>query len=534
MNPQADRDSRYIDHLTQLRAAVGDERRAMELAVGGEFDAVGRIELELLRYAGLEPRHSVVDVGCGSGRLALPLAQFLTGTYIGIDVVPDMVDYARGIVGRPDWRFEIASNFAIPDGDATADMVCFFSVFTHLLHEETFTYLKDAYRVLRPGGKVVFSFLEFRIEGHWPVFEATVNAMGAGTPHNQFLDQDAINRFADAIGFHVEEIRRGDDPFIPLEQPVVWENGARFESFAALGQSIAILTRPTAGSASAPASVSTSQAPSEPPPSSAASAGASSVLDSYVLTLPTNQNAVDIFRGEWASQFPSRFAVEAGTAALFEDGRITWLADTLGGLENKKVLELGPLEGGHSWMLANAGANVVAVEAQSRAYLKCLVAKEITGMANVQFLLGDFVEYLRSTTERFDVCVASGVLYHLRNPVEVLDLIAQASDTMMLWTHYFDEQRAETDPSFGAKVTGSREHESNGLRYTLHRYEYQAALEWAGFCGGSAPYAEWLSRADLFAVIEGLGWTVRDIAFDDSDHPNGPALALIASRGDAS
>ena len=49
----------------------------------------------------------------------------------------------------------------IPAPDACADMVCAFSVFTHLLHTETYLYLEDIRRVLRPGGRLVFSFLEF-------------------------------------------------------------------------------------------------------------------------------------------------------------------------------------------------------------------------------------------------------------------------------------------------------------------------------------------------------------------------------------
>ena len=36
-------------------------------------------------------------------------------------------------------------------------MVCAFSVFTHMEHEDTYLYLKEALRIVRPGGKFVFS-----------------------------------------------------------------------------------------------------------------------------------------------------------------------------------------------------------------------------------------------------------------------------------------------------------------------------------------------------------------------------------------
>ena len=46
-------------------------------------------------------------------------------------------------------------------------MILAFSVFTHLLHEESFIYLEDFKRVLKPGGSVVFSFLEVLVVGRF-------------------------------------------------------------------------------------------------------------------------------------------------------------------------------------------------------------------------------------------------------------------------------------------------------------------------------------------------------------------------------
>ena len=39
--------------------------------------------------------------------------------------------------------------------------------------------------------------------------------------------------------------------------------------------------------------------------------------------------------------------------------------------------------------------------------------------------------------------VASGVLYHMTNPVRALQLMASASPNLMLWTHYFDQKQIE-------------------------------------------------------------------------------------------
>src|SRR5687768_5098242 len=127
------------------------------------------------------------------------------------------------------------------------------------------------------------------------------------------------------------------------------------------------------------------------------------ILDSYVHSAPSPQNAADIFKGEWSSRLPLD-GVESGGAGLFDDERIKWGVEQIGGVEGKTVLDLGPLEGGHSAMFEWMGAaEVVAVEANTRAYLKCLVTKELLGLKRVSFLCGDFVEYLRERPRRFDL-----------------------------------------------------------------------------------------------------------------------------------
>jgi cyclopropane fatty-acyl-phospholipid synthase-like methyltransferase len=85
----------------------------MKRAVGGEFEAVGALEVETLKYFGLQEDFYLLDIGCGSGRLAKPLSQFLKGKYLGIDIVPELVNYARQIVAHEDFRFEVAKGLSI-------------------------------------------------------------------------------------------------------------------------------------------------------------------------------------------------------------------------------------------------------------------------------------------------------------------------------------------------------------------------------------------------------------------------------------
>jgi 2-polyprenyl-3-methyl-5-hydroxy-6-metoxy-1,4-benzoquinol methylase len=218
--------------------------KAAQMAVGGEFDATGFMLREMLIYHGLRKHDYLIDVGCGSGRLAKPLAEYLDGNYLGIDVVPELLDYARKLVPRTEWRFQIASGLTIPEKDGKADMVCFFSVLTHLLHEESFLYLREAKRVLRPGGKIVLSFLDFRVAGHWAIFQSNLQDVGIGSqPMNVFISVDMLRVWAKHLDLEVELIKDGDEPYLPLSQPVKLENGTIMKDLAAFGQSVCVLVR---------------------------------------------------------------------------------------------------------------------------------------------------------------------------------------------------------------------------------------------------------------------------------------------------
>lgn len=204
---------------------------AMERAIGGHFDTVGPIEAALLVHYGLPKTGHLVDVGCGAGRLAKPLSAWLEGTYLGVDLVPDLIAHARKVSARPDWRFEVIDHIGIPEADGATDMVCFFSVLTHLLHEQSFWYLEEAKRVLKPGGRIVFSFLELREPGHLKVFRDTVDHAKRRTemPLNVFMDRETIAIFARELGLAVVEIRGGSETVV---------------ADGALGQAVCVLQKP--------------------------------------------------------------------------------------------------------------------------------------------------------------------------------------------------------------------------------------------------------------------------------------------------
>ena len=257
------------------------------------------------------------------------------------------------------------------------------------------------------------------------------------------------------------------------------------------------------------------------------------IRDWYARDAPSPQQTVDIFKGEWASLFPPPFdEVRAGGIPLWEDTRVSWCEPLVGGFAGKRVLELGPLEGSHTYMLESGGAVVTAVEANTRAYLKCLIFKEIVGLKRARFLCGDFVEYLRGTPEQFDVCFASGVLYHMREPAELIALVAKVADKAFFWTHYYDDRLLAEMPQLRFRRTSPTDANYGGFRHRLYRQDYPTAAADSGFCGGPEAYSQWMTRADILACCEHFGFSQVVTGVEQPDHQNGPAFAFVASRGD--
>jgi Protein of unknown function (DUF1698) len=236
--------------------------------------------------------------------------------------------------------------------------------------------------------------------------------------------------------------------------------------------------------------------------------------------------AFELFKGEWASDIPG-FGM--GELALFDDPRVHWLGKQLGGFAGKRILELGPLEGAHSWMMSRAGAaQIVAIEANVRAFLKCLIVKNALKF-DADFWLGDFCAYLANTNHSYDFVLASGVLYHIIEPVQLLADVARVAPRVGLWTHYYDRDvmsaRAELRTRFARAPRVERFRGREVVTFE-QRYVHPVGSPW--FRGGPAEVSRWLTRESLLAVLDALGFHCV-IHEDTKEHPNGPALLIYAS-----
>lgn len=218
----------------KLRQAPSDRALALAQAIGAEtmdsFVSQGDGHVAVLRHHGLVDGMKIYDLGCGCGRTAQALQrQGWRGSYIGTDVVPELLEELAFRCPGYETRINMAPTILVPDG--SLDMLFHWSVFTHLYPAESYLYTVDAFRALKPGGKMIFSFLELEETAHdrvWQVLLDQTRAGRAPEPHDAFLHRDWIRRFARDAGFVEPQFTDGTDE---THHPAFW-------------QALAILERP--------------------------------------------------------------------------------------------------------------------------------------------------------------------------------------------------------------------------------------------------------------------------------------------------
>lgn len=142
-----------------------------------------KVGAEFLRYfinlCGLRPDEAVLDVGCGSGRMAVPLTKYLNNDarYEGFDLSEAAINWCQENISTrfPQFRFQVsdvrndayvyrdkprikASRYTFPYEDNSFNFVFLISVFTHMVRADMTQYVREVARVLKVGGRCFTTF----------------------------------------------------------------------------------------------------------------------------------------------------------------------------------------------------------------------------------------------------------------------------------------------------------------------------------------------------------------------------------------
>lgn len=151
--------------------------KSMSFVGKGDFEKIGREFLtHFVNLAKLQPHESVLDVGCGIGRMAIPLTEYLKpqGGYWGFDIVRKGIDWCtdRIVPKFPHFHFQhsnVYNKHYNPEGTVRAadyvfpfeagffDFIFLTSVFTHMVPADLENYLKEIARVMKPGARCLIT-----------------------------------------------------------------------------------------------------------------------------------------------------------------------------------------------------------------------------------------------------------------------------------------------------------------------------------------------------------------------------------------
>jgi SAM-dependent methyltransferase len=155
-----------------LRTLVGPYKDATAFLESGQqtFSA-------LKEYARLLPSRIILDAGCGCGRIALHLLDYLNdaGEYYGFDIFPEPIDWCAENISQlfhnfhfthldvkkklynPTGKFQL-KEITLPYTKNMFDIICAHSLFTHMLPDEMEHYLCEFSRVIKRNGTFYASY----------------------------------------------------------------------------------------------------------------------------------------------------------------------------------------------------------------------------------------------------------------------------------------------------------------------------------------------------------------------------------------
>lgn len=214
-----DRRSNYKETWNNL-ASTMDEAKIYVAGYTDEtlLDEQGQHTVDLLdQFIGIKPTDTVLEIGCGVGRVGKILSQRCR-KWIGTDISKHMLNYAAERLKDYDnvelIELSTVGLYEIPD--SSIDVVYCTVVFMHLYEWDRYAYIKEAFRVLKPGGRCFFDNIDITTEYGWQFFlqSASVDPNTRPAHISSISTADELYTYVTRAGFKNVRIHRWDDAWV--------------------------------------------------------------------------------------------------------------------------------------------------------------------------------------------------------------------------------------------------------------------------------------------------------------------------------
>ena len=191
--------------------------------IGGGLEVGDHFVNLFKEYNIIQPNYNVLDVGCGVGRIALPLTKYLhSGTYFGFDIFKDLITWSDMNITKkfPQFKFKLIdiknnlynpkgsllpTQFTFPYGDNNFDLCISTSVFTHMRKQELVHYIKEITRVLKLN-KICFATFFLINEQNMKLIKSGKSTMNFTLVNEGYFVVNAKNH-EQAIGYDEKMIK---------------------------------------------------------------------------------------------------------------------------------------------------------------------------------------------------------------------------------------------------------------------------------------------------------------------------------------
>ncbi len=191
----------------------------------------------------------------------------------------------------------------------------------------------------------------------------------------------------------------------------------------------------------------------------------------------------------------------AGDCTGIKNSRIA-LFDKVYPLKGRKILELSCYHGQDTAAMVERGAEVTVLEARKENIDAC-------SSIRAKFIQGDVRHLSQYGLGHFDCILASGILYHVDDPLKLIQDLALLSDRVFVWTHVATR-----------RYPRKRRYPLGLLFQHLDHYagKWYSEGTTSSPTDGIQPFSFWLRKDALCRAMQVSGFKVRELQSGTNEH----------------